>query len=79
ELADRARVETGPHNQPIEHWLRFAEVARRAGDRGLDSGHLEYAFVEYAKASIVVVEVLPQHRDYDKLLTGRQQTDLDVV
>ncbi|KAI0061305.1 hypothetical protein BV25DRAFT_1826779 [Artomyces pyxidatus] len=78
ELADRARAEIGPHNQPIKHWIRLAEAARRAGHQALDSGNLAQAFIEFAKASIAVVEVLPQHRDYDTLLTAKQQESLDI-
>lgn len=76
---DRARTQIGRHDQPIKHWLRFAEAARFAGHHAMESGFLGEAFVEYAKAAIVVVEVLPQHRDFDVLLSAGQQANLETV
>ncbi|KAI0061314.1 hypothetical protein BV25DRAFT_1826794 [Artomyces pyxidatus] len=75
---DRARTQIGRRDQPIKHWLRFAEAARRAGHHAMESGFFGEAFVEYAKAAIIVVEVLPQHRDFDVLLTARQQANLET-
>ncbi|KAI0045627.1 hypothetical protein FA95DRAFT_1560979 [Auriscalpium vulgare] len=79
ELADRAKAaiaESSPKG--LKHWLRTAENARREGKRYAEDGELENAFVEYAKAATIVLEKLPNHKDYRVLLTSAQRHNMSL-
>ncbi|KAI0066342.1 hypothetical protein BV25DRAFT_1528912 [Artomyces pyxidatus] len=80
ELAEQAQKERGPTDPSlsIKHWLRFADQARQAGRRCVEDGHYERAFIEYAKSAMAVVEVIPAHKDYRRLLTDSQGHNLGL-
>jgi hypothetical protein len=65
ELAGRVQddLQWDPSNT-VMHWLRAGEKCRRAGKRYAEIEDFESAFVEYAKAAIIVLEKLPTHPDF---------------
>ncbi|KAI0062561.1 hypothetical protein BV25DRAFT_1885276 [Artomyces pyxidatus] len=78
ELAERAKAAVGESPKGLKHWLRTAEAARHAGKRYTEQGELENAFVEYAKAATIVLEKLPNHKDYRVLLNSAQRHNMGL-
>lgn len=81
ELA--AAAQTDPDIAPssdldLKHYIRRAETHRKdrkalgSGTRGVGTGDigtdLELAFIEYARATMLIVEKIPSHRDYTSVL-----------
>lgn len=64
---------------PLKHWLRAAEKARKAGQAHVETQNFEAAFVEFARAATIVLEKLPTHADYHKLLSADQRQNLGMV
>jgi hypothetical protein len=82
ELAERAKQSLGDDIVPIrpfKAWLRIAENARRDAKVFHEQGDLKSAFVEYAKAAIIVLEKIPSHPDYRVLLSTTQRRNMDLV
>ena len=79
ELAERAKQILGEDPKPFKSWLRIAENARRDAKSFQELGDLESAFVEYAKAAIVVLEKIPAHPDYRVLLSTTQRCNMGLV
>lgn len=65
ELAGRVQddLQWDP-SKTVMHWLRAGEKCRRAGKGYAEIEDFESAFVEYAKAAIIVLEKLPTHPDF---------------
>jgi USP8 dimerisation domain len=79
ELAERAKQTLGGDPRPFKAWLRIAENARRDAKSFQEQGDLESAFVEYVKASIIVLEKIPAHPDYRVLLSTTQRVNMGLV
>lgn len=79
ELAAFAQRETWDPTLPLKHWLRTAEKARKAGQAHVETQNYEAAFVEFARAATIVLEKLPTHADYYKLLSADQRQNLGMV
>ena len=79
ELAEIARQSLGNDPRPVKTWLRTAENVRRDAKTFQEQGNLELAFVEYAKAGIIVLEKLPFHPEYRVLLNATQRHNMALV
>ncbi|KAJ6618027.1 hypothetical protein B0H10DRAFT_1275957 [Mycena sp. CBHHK59/15] len=86
--AATADADQGPPRE-LKHYLRQAELRRRdakalapgtGGSNGVGSGgtgaELERAFIEYARAATLILERIPNHRDYVRFLTQEQRENL---
>jgi hypothetical protein len=78
-LAERAKQILGEDPRPFKAWLRISENARRDAKSFQEQGDLESAFVEYAKAAMIVLEKIPAHPDYCVLLSTTQRHNVGLV
>ncbi|KAF8153341.1 hypothetical protein B0H34DRAFT_723155 [Crassisporium funariophilum] len=78
ELADRAMVDLWDESKDFKQYLRLAEKFRREGKERAKQGDIEGAFVELARAATLVLEKLPQHRDYNSMLNANQRHNLGL-
>lgn len=78
ELAEEALDNPWDPSKELKAHLRQAEKTRLAGKDFKASGDLESAFVEFARAATLVLEKLPQHRDYNTLLNKQQRHNLSL-
>lgn len=75
-LAERALENIWDEGRELKHFLRIAEKSRKDGKEFARRGDLENAFVSFARAATLVLEKLPTHRDYKKLLNESQRQNL---
>jgi hypothetical protein len=78
-LAERALENIWDERKELKHFLRIAERSRKQGKEFVTQGDLESAFVSFARAATLVLEKLPTHRDYKKLLNESQRQNLMLV
>lgn len=78
-LAERALENIWDEGRELKHFLRIAEKSRKDGKEFARRGDLENAFVSFARAATLVLEKLPTHRDYKKLLNESQRQNLMLV
>ncbi|KAL4062000.1 hypothetical protein J3A83DRAFT_4114245 [Scleroderma citrinum] len=78
ELADRALYNLWDPSRSLKQWLKAADGFRRAGRSYVDTGDLEAAFVEFAKAATIILEKLPTHKEYYTLLSSTQRHNLGL-
>ena len=78
-LAERALEDIWDERKELKHFLRIAERSRKEGKEYVKHGDLENAFVSFARAATLVLEKLPTHRDYKKLLSESQRQNLTLV
>ncbi|KAI7777582.1 ubiquitin carboxyl-terminal hydrolase [Diaporthe eres] len=62
----------GNTSQPIGHLLGLAENGVKFAKFQADVGRIDVALMEYIKAYVVAVTVIPSHRDYTSLQTDRK-------
>lgn len=62
----------GNTSQPIGHLLGLAENGVKFAKFQADVGRIDVALMEYIKAYVVAVTVIPTHRDYTSLQTDRK-------
>lgn len=79
ELAEQALEGLWDDSKELKHYLRVAEKYRREGKESLDRGDLEPAFIAFARAATLVLEKLPNHRDYKAVLNAGQRQNLSLV
>jgi len=79
ELSERALDNLWDENKYFKHYLRVAEKCCRDGKVFVRTGDLENAFVQFARAATLVLEKLPQHRDYYTFLNPTQTQNLELV
>lgn len=79
ELADKALDNAYDEGKDLKYYLRIAERYRKEGKEVAKQGDLETAFVLLAKAATLVLEKLPNHRDYQTLLNPSQRNNLTLV
>ena len=79
ELADKSREDLWDPNKHLKHWLRTAELARKAGKQYAENGDYERSFVQLARAASIILEKMPTHKDYHTLLTPSQRNNLVLV
>ena len=78
ELSKRARVDWDP-SRDFKYWLKLAEKTRHAGQAYDQYGDVENAFIEYAKATTLILEKIPLHRDYMTRLDDVQRSTLKMA
>ncbi|TFK64654.1 Mov34-domain-containing protein [Pluteus cervinus] len=78
ELAEIALDGLWDESRELKHYLRIAEKYRREGKSAAEKGDLELAFVHFAKAATLVLEKLPNHRDYKSVLNSEQRQNLSL-
>ncbi|KAG6887517.1 hypothetical protein C0995_014655 [Termitomyces sp. Mi166 len=66
-------------SKELKYWLRMAEKLRKEAQVCYDDGDLQTAFIKFARASVLVMEHLPAHRDYTTLLTPDQRRNLHLT
>ncbi|KAJ7594234.1 hypothetical protein C8J56DRAFT_926248 [Mycena floridula] len=76
ELAERARENDWDENGTVKHFLRLAERSRKLGADHANKNDLESAFVAFARAASLILEKIPNHRDYQTALTSSQRSNL---
>ncbi|KAF9781125.1 hypothetical protein BJ322DRAFT_990790, partial [Thelephora terrestris] len=79
ELADKSREDPWDPNKSLKHWLRSAELARKAGKQYAEDGDYERSFVQLARASTIILDWMPLHRDHHTLLSADQRRNLLLV
>ena len=79
ELADKSREDLWDPNKHLKHWLRTAELARKAGKQYAENGDYERSFIQLARAATIILEKMPTHKDYRTLLTESQRNNLVLV
>lgn len=79
ELAERAQQDLYDPSLPLKHWLRTAEAHKRAAEDAEDNRDLETAFMEYVKATTLVVDKIPSHSEYRTVLNSLQRKNLGLV
>ena len=79
ELTERALDNLWDENKDLKHYLRVAEKCRHDGKEFVRTGDLENAFIQFTRATTLVLEKLPQHRDYYSLLKPPQRQNLRLV
>ena len=78
ELTERANI-PWDKSKGFKYHLKLAEKYRREGKEYERSGDMENAFVEFAKAASLVLELLPEHPDYFAKLKPNQRDNLRLV
>ncbi|KAI0342394.1 Mov34-domain-containing protein [Trametopsis cervina] len=78
ELAAEANEGLWDPTKPLKHWLRTAEKARKDGNVYVEAQDYELGFIEYAKAATLVLEKLPNHKEYQSLLSPLQRKNLGM-
>jgi len=63
----------------MKYHLRMAEKYSKEGKQFAKEGQLENAFMAYARAATLILERLPYHRDYQKILTPTQRHYMSLV
>ncbi|KAI0046856.1 hypothetical protein FA95DRAFT_1559719 [Auriscalpium vulgare] len=63
----------------LEQLLFYADTFRRGGSFFMDTNKLDLAFIEYAKAVILLHEVLPGRSDFVTKLNDTQRTNIALV
>lgn len=76
ELAERARVDWDS-SKTLKFWLKAAQLARNKGKDLVNGEDIEGAFVEYAKAATIALEMIPTHSEYNVSLNISQRSNLD--
>jgi hypothetical protein len=79
ELAEEAREASRDDGRPLKQWLRDAENSRKNGKACLENEDLENAFVEMARAATIILERIPNHKDYRTLLSSTQRHNVGLV
>ncbi|KAG0002586.1 ubiquitin-specific protease doa4, partial [Modicella reniformis] len=65
-LVAQARVQREPGHS-AKQYIRSAQSVLNAAEMARTRGELEAAFVQYLRATTIVLEVVPQDKDFDKL------------
>ncbi|KAH8827112.1 hypothetical protein DL96DRAFT_1232990 [Flagelloscypha sp. PMI_526] len=78
ELANEAVQNNWDPSKDLKFYLKQAEKFRKVGKEYADSGDIESAFIEYARAATLVLEKLPQHKDYHTMLSKQQRQNLSL-
>jgi len=80
ELSKMAALENiYDDEKDLKYHLRIAEKYKREGSQFVKDEQLENAFIAYARAVTLVLEKLPYHRDFRKILTPTQRHNLSLV
>lgn len=79
ELAQQALLDLWDDSKDFKYYLRVAEKYRKEGKEYGRKGDLENAFIQLARAATLVLEKLPNHRDYNTMLTSSQRHNLSLV
>jgi hypothetical protein len=79
ELAQRARDYPFDPAQSLKSLVKAAEQYNKLAKEQHAQGNREEAFVNFAKAATIVLEKLPQHRDYHTLLSDTQRSNIGGV
>lgn len=77
-MAERARVDWDS-SKTLKFWLKAAQLARNKGKDLVNGEDIEGAFVEYAKAATIALEMIPTHSEYNVSLNISQRSNLDQV
>ncbi|KAG6811657.1 hypothetical protein H0H92_006419 [Tricholoma furcatifolium] len=78
QLANIALDNLWDESKELKSYLRMAEKLRKEGQQALDLKDYEASFVKFARAASLVMEYLPQHRDYTTLLNADQRNNLNL-
>ncbi|KAG6867422.1 hypothetical protein C0993_002912, partial [Termitomyces sp. T159_Od127] len=65
-------------SKELKYWLRMAEKLRKDAQSCYDNGDLQTAFIKFARAATLVMERLPDHRDFKSLLNEDQRHNLHL-
>jgi STAM-binding protein len=79
ELAEAARKTDWDPNGSVKYFLRHAERNRREGQTYFEQKDLESSFVSFARAASLILEKIPNHREYKTLLSAAQRENLAQV
>ena len=79
ELAELAARSLGDVFRPLKIWLEIVENVVQDAKRFHEQGHLESAFVEYTKATMIAIGKIPSHPDYWVLLNATQRHNISLV
>lgn len=79
ELAEQALNGPWEADRELKYYLRMAERHRRQAKEYAQEEKLEEAFVEFARAATLVLEKLPAHEDYYRLLNESHRHNLKLV
>jgi len=83
ELAERVSHnlwdESASSTKDFEEYLWLAERYRKEGNAAAEEGDCEHAFVVLGKAATLLLEKLPMHCAYQRVLTAPQRINLSLV
>ncbi|KAF9071868.1 hypothetical protein BDP27DRAFT_462410 [Rhodocollybia butyracea] len=78
ELAARAQQTSWEEDGSFKYFLRLAEKYRKEAKEAVSKGELEEAFIAFARSASIVLEKLPNHRDYNSTLNPSQRHNLSL-
>ncbi|KAG5651947.1 hypothetical protein H0H81_006831 [Sphagnurus paluster] len=78
ELAEEALDNLWDESRELKYYLRMAEKYRNLARQHVVDNDLESAFVMFAKAATLVLEKIPTHRDFARLLNAVQRNNLTL-
>jgi hypothetical protein len=79
ELAANARKNNWDENGSLQYFLCLAEKDRNDGSDYFDKKDLESSFVSFARPASLILEKIPNHRDFHTTLTRSQRLNLGLV
>ena len=79
ELTVSARENQWDPDASLKQWLRTADHLRQAARLHVQEKNYEAAFIEFSRTSIIILERVLNHRDYNIKLNGEQRRNLSTV
>ncbi|KAK7442038.1 hypothetical protein VKT23_016315 [Stygiomarasmius scandens] len=78
ELVQSAENHNWDENGSLKYFLRIADRSRRAGGAAVEALDMETAFIMFRRTAMIVIERLPEHREYYTSLTNVQRHHLQT-
>lgn len=74
----QVNISLDPHT-PMQKVLQVAEALAKAADTSYDFKRLDIALTDYLKASTLVVETIPRHKEFPELLSKKDNLSRQYV
>lgn len=77
--ADGTDWEKAGGNKSLNHWLGIAHGTRNEAKSLAKDGRAFEAYVQYLRSAALILEHIPTHPEYERLLTPKQKSNLALV